>query len=263
MCAGVALPAVVTSVTSPHALGRGEKPCVVVSARPRAHRARRCDRLPRRRRRGACIPTARRRSSRRRSGRSRGGGGRGRMLGDRTRGGACNESARPRFSGWLRATLGSAPTRAPYRGSPTRTVSTRPSASADFPIPRHITRWFSAATFITSSFARASGCLRAADLRPDVADDSPAPMTWSSAGGPTPGYGRALTLAALDCARAERCTSVTLNATCEGEPLIPAARFRALGFGRRGGSSPAPDERPTVTHAEADADSRRRLGRHA
>jgi GNAT superfamily N-acetyltransferase len=45
------------------------------------------------------------------------------------------------------------------------------------------------------------------------------------------GYGRALTLAALDWARAEGCTSVTLNATHEGEALYRNVGFSSLGLG--------------------------------
>jgi GNAT superfamily N-acetyltransferase len=45
------------------------------------------------------------------------------------------------------------------------------------------------------------------------------------------GYGRALTLAALACARSQGCTSVTLNATYEGEPLYRSVGFRSFGFG--------------------------------
>jgi GNAT superfamily N-acetyltransferase len=45
------------------------------------------------------------------------------------------------------------------------------------------------------------------------------------------GYGRALTLAALGCAQEEGCTSVTLNATGEGEPVYRAVGFESLGLG--------------------------------
>lgn len=45
------------------------------------------------------------------------------------------------------------------------------------------------------------------------------------------GYGRALALAALACARAQGCTSVTLNATGEGEPVYRGVGFESLGLG--------------------------------
>jgi ribosomal protein S18 acetylase RimI-like enzyme len=45
------------------------------------------------------------------------------------------------------------------------------------------------------------------------------------------GYGRSLTLAALMRARASGCTSVTLNATAEGEALYRAVGFESLGLG--------------------------------
>ena len=45
------------------------------------------------------------------------------------------------------------------------------------------------------------------------------------------GYGLALTLAALARARDEGCTSVTLNATGEGEPVYRRAGFESLGRG--------------------------------
>ena len=45
------------------------------------------------------------------------------------------------------------------------------------------------------------------------------------------GYGRALTLAAISCAREAGCTSVTLNATGEGEPMYRGVGFESLGFG--------------------------------
>jgi GNAT superfamily N-acetyltransferase len=45
------------------------------------------------------------------------------------------------------------------------------------------------------------------------------------------GYGLALTLAALECARDSGCTSVTLNATGEGEPVYRRAGFESLGHG--------------------------------
>jgi GNAT superfamily N-acetyltransferase len=45
------------------------------------------------------------------------------------------------------------------------------------------------------------------------------------------GYGRALTLAALACAREAGCTSVTLNATGEGERLYGSVGFASLGHG--------------------------------
>jgi GNAT superfamily N-acetyltransferase len=45
------------------------------------------------------------------------------------------------------------------------------------------------------------------------------------------GFGRALTLAALACARDAGCTSVTLNATVEGELLYRALGFESLGHG--------------------------------
>jgi GNAT superfamily N-acetyltransferase len=45
------------------------------------------------------------------------------------------------------------------------------------------------------------------------------------------GYGRALTLAALACARARGCTSVTLNATGDGEPVYRNVGFESLGLG--------------------------------
>jgi ribosomal protein S18 acetylase RimI-like enzyme len=45
------------------------------------------------------------------------------------------------------------------------------------------------------------------------------------------GYGRALTLAALEVAGELGCTSVTLNATGEGEPLYHAVGFGSLGLG--------------------------------
>ena len=45
------------------------------------------------------------------------------------------------------------------------------------------------------------------------------------------GYGRAMTLASLDCARDMGCTSVTLNATGEGEPVYRRVGFESLGLG--------------------------------
>jgi ribosomal protein S18 acetylase RimI-like enzyme len=45
------------------------------------------------------------------------------------------------------------------------------------------------------------------------------------------GFGRALTTAALSCAREEGCASVTLNATAEGELLYRAVGFESLGYG--------------------------------
>jgi GNAT superfamily N-acetyltransferase len=45
------------------------------------------------------------------------------------------------------------------------------------------------------------------------------------------GYGRALTLAALARARQAGCTSVTLNATAEGELLYRSIGFRSFGHG--------------------------------
>ena len=45
------------------------------------------------------------------------------------------------------------------------------------------------------------------------------------------GYGRALTLAALACARVEGCTSVTLNATGDGESIYRNVGFESLGLG--------------------------------
>jgi ribosomal protein S18 acetylase RimI-like enzyme len=45
------------------------------------------------------------------------------------------------------------------------------------------------------------------------------------------GHGRALTLAALETARDRGCTTVTLNATREGERVYRAAGFRSLGRG--------------------------------
>jgi GNAT superfamily N-acetyltransferase len=45
------------------------------------------------------------------------------------------------------------------------------------------------------------------------------------------GYGRALTIAALARARKAGCTSVTLNATGEGEPTYRSVGFESLGLG--------------------------------
>ena len=45
------------------------------------------------------------------------------------------------------------------------------------------------------------------------------------------GYGKALTLAALKCARESGCASVTLNATPEGELLYRSVGFESLGLG--------------------------------
>jgi ribosomal protein S18 acetylase RimI-like enzyme len=45
------------------------------------------------------------------------------------------------------------------------------------------------------------------------------------------GYGRALALTALACARAQGCTSVTLNTTAEGEPLYRSVGFESLDLG--------------------------------
>ena len=45
------------------------------------------------------------------------------------------------------------------------------------------------------------------------------------------GFGRALTLAAVACARVAGCASVTLNATGEGEPMYASAGFQSLGHG--------------------------------
>ena len=45
------------------------------------------------------------------------------------------------------------------------------------------------------------------------------------------GFGLALTLGALDCARDAGCTSVTLNATGEGEPVYRRAGLSSLGLG--------------------------------
>jgi len=45
------------------------------------------------------------------------------------------------------------------------------------------------------------------------------------------GLGRALTLAALGCARDRRCANVTLNATGEGEPVYRSVGFESLGHG--------------------------------
>ena len=45
------------------------------------------------------------------------------------------------------------------------------------------------------------------------------------------GYARALTLAALAGARRAGCTSVTLNATGEGEPVYRSVGFESLGLG--------------------------------
>jgi GNAT superfamily N-acetyltransferase len=45
------------------------------------------------------------------------------------------------------------------------------------------------------------------------------------------GYGTALTLAVLDAARALGCSSLTLNATGEGEPLYRSVGFESLGKG--------------------------------
>ena len=45
------------------------------------------------------------------------------------------------------------------------------------------------------------------------------------------GHGRALTLAAVACARAHDCSTVTLNATGEGAPVYRSAGFESLGYG--------------------------------
>ena len=45
------------------------------------------------------------------------------------------------------------------------------------------------------------------------------------------GYGRALAFAAVACARESGCSSVTLNATGEGESLYRGVGFESLGHG--------------------------------
>jgi ribosomal protein S18 acetylase RimI-like enzyme len=59
------------------------------------------------------------------------------------------------------------------------------------------------------------------------------------------GFGRALTLTALERARRAGCTSVTLNATGEGEPLYRSAGFESVGHGMTWWLFPRPEG---VTH---------------